>query len=148
MITQLPYLCGHNVRYRAGLDKCGQVCCSEYHQVAYGNSPYGLRVKGVVVMTTSVAEMPSLLDMEALERSPELISELREALRYGRPVTVSHTEIVIEPLEGLDNKGCPIWGEPETWNLVQEILGEEDDPVEGPLVRVGESEYVKGPFCI
>ena len=123
-------------------------CYGEYHQVAYGNSPYGLRVKGVVVMTTSVAEMPSLLDMEALERSPELISELREALRYGRPVTVSHTEIVIEPLEGLDNKGCPIWGEPETWNLVQEILGEEDDPVEGPLVRVGESEYVKGPFCI
>ena len=130
------------------IDKCGGGCYSEYHQVAYGNSPYGLRVKGVVVMTTSVAEMPSLLDMEALERSPELISELREALRYGRPVTVSHTEIVIEPLEGLDNKGCPIWGEPETWNLVQEILGEEDDPVEGPLVRVGESEYVKGPFCI
>ena len=23
-ITQLPYLCGHNVRYRAGLDKCGR----------------------------------------------------------------------------------------------------------------------------
>ena len=99
-------------------------------------------------MTTSVAEMPSLLDMEALERSPELISELREALRYGRPVTVSHTEIVVEPLEGRDDRGYPIWGEPETWNLVQEILGEEDDPVEGPLVRVGESEYVKGPFCI
>ncbi len=148
MITQLPYLCGHNVGYRAGLDKCGERCYSEYHQVAYGNSSYGLRVKGVVVMTTSVAEIPSLLDQEALGRSPELISELREALRYGRPVTVSHTKIIVEPLEGRDEQGYPVWGSPETWNLVQEILGEEDDPVEGPLVQVGESEYVKGPFCI
>ncbi len=38
--------------YHAGLDKCGERCYSEYHQVAYGNSPYGLRVKGVVDMTT------------------------------------------------------------------------------------------------
>ena len=34
-ITQLPYLCGHNVMYRAGLDKCGERCYSEYHQVAW-----------------------------------------------------------------------------------------------------------------
>ena len=148
MITQLPYLCGHNVRYRAGLDKCGERCYSEYHQVAYGECPYGLRVKGVVNMTTSVAELPSFLDMEALGRSPELINELSEVLRRGRPVTVSHTRVTIEPFQGLDDEGYPIWGKPETWNLVQEILGEEDDPVEGPLVQVGEPEYVKGPFCI
>ena len=34
------------------LDKCGGRCYSEYHQVAYGNSPYGLRPwKGMVIMT-------------------------------------------------------------------------------------------------
>ena len=99
-------------------------------------------------MTRTTVEIPSLLDMEALERSPELIEELREALRYGRPVTVSHTEITVEPLEGLDDEGYPIWGSPETWGLVQKILGEVDDPVEGSLVQVGESEYIKGPFCI
>ena len=71
-----------------------------------------------------------------------------EALRYGRPVTVSHTKVVVEPLEGLDNKGYPIWGEPETWGLAQRILGEVDDPVEGSSVQVGELEYIKGPFCI
>ena len=148
MITQLPYLCGHNVRYRAGLDKCGQVCYSEYHQVAYGECPYGLRVKGVVNMTTSVAELPSLLDMEALERTPELIDELMEALRWGRPVTVSSTEIVVEPLEGLDDGRYPIWGEPNSWHLAQEILGEVDDPVEGSLVQVGELKYIKWPFSV
>ncbi len=96
---------------------------------------------------TKTVEIPSLLDMEALENSPELVKELREALRYGRSVTVSHTKIVIEPLEGRDNEGYPIWGEPETWSLAQEILGEINDPVEGPLVQVGELKYVKGPFC-
>ena len=123
-------------------------CYGEYHQVAYGNSPYGLRPwKGVVIMTATV-EIPSLLDMEALGRSPELISELRKALQYGRPVTVSHTEVVVEPLEGLDDEGYPIWGEPETWSLAQEILGEVNDPVEGPLTRVGELRYIKGPFYV
>lgn len=134
--------------YRAGLDKCGERCYNEYHQVAYGECPYGLRVKGVVNMTTSVAEIPSLLDEVALERTPELIDELREALRWGRPVTVSPTEIVVEPLEGLDDGRYPIWGEPNSWHLAQEILGEVNDPVEGSLVQVGELKYVKGPFCI
>ena len=101
----------------------------------------------MVIMTKTTVDSQSLLDEEALERSPELIKELREALRYGRPVTVSHTKIVVEPLEGLDKQGYPVWGEPETWHLVQKILGKIDDPVEGPLVQVGESEYVKGPFC-
>ena len=103
--------------------------------------------KGMVDMTTTTVDQ-SLLDMEALEHSPELIKELREALRHGRPVTVSHTKIIVEPLEGRDDKGYPIWGSPETWSLVQKILGEVDDPIEGSLVQVGESEYIKGPFCI
>ena len=97
--------------------------------------------KGVVIMTATV-EIPSLLDMEAIGRSPELISELREALQYGRPVTVSHTEITVEPLEGRDDEGYPKWGNPETWHLCQEILGEED--VNGEkMVRVGPSHYSK-----
>ncbi len=111
-----------------------------------GNAHMACDPKGVVVMTATV-EIPSLLDMEALERSPELIKELQEALRRERPVTVSHTRVTVEPFQGLDGKGYPIWGEPETWHLVQKILGKIDDPVEGPLVQVGESEYVKGPFC-
>ena len=103
--------------------------------------------KGVVIMTRTTVEIPSLLDMEALERSPELIEELRDALRYGKPVTVSHTEITVEPLEGLDDRRYPVWGEPNSWHLCQEILGEED--VNGErMVRVGPSHYCKGPFCI
>ena len=104
-------------------------------------------LEGVVIMTMT-AEIPSLLDMEALEHSPELISELRKALQYGRPVTVSHTEITVEPFQGLDGEGYPIWGEPETWNLAQEVLGKINDPVEGPLTRVGELKYIKGPFYV
>ena len=99
-------------------------------------------------MTKTTVDSQSLLDEEALERSPELIKELREALRYGRPVTVSHTEITVEPFQGLDGEGYPIWGEPETWNLAQEVLGEINDPVEGPLTRVGELKYIKGPFYV
>ena len=100
-----------------------------------------------MVIMTATTESLSLLDEVALERSPELISELREVLRYGRPVTVSSTEVTIEPFQGLDNKGYPIWGEPETWNIVQEILGEID--IDGErMVRVGPSHYCKGPFCI
>ena len=97
--------------------------------------------KGVVIMTATTESL-SLLDEVALERSPELISELREALRYGRPVTVSPTEIVVEPLEGLDDRRYPVWGEPNSWHLCQEILGEED--VNGEkMVRVGPSHYSK-----
>ena len=103
--------------------------------------------KGVVIMTMT-AEIPSLLDMEALEHSPELIKELREALRRGRPVTVSHTKIVIEPLEGLDNEGYPIWGKPESWRLVQDILDEIDDAEEGKMVQVGPSYYSKEVMCV
>ena len=103
--------------------------------------------KGVVIMTRTTVESQSLLDEEALERSPELIKELRDALRYGKPVTVSHTKIVVEPLEGLDNRRCPIWGEPETWRLVQDILGEVDD-VEGKMVQVGPSYYSKEVMCV
>ena len=99
-------------------------------------------------MTTSVAELPSLLDMEALERSPELIKELQEALRRERPVTVSHTRVTVEPFQGLDGKGYPIWGEPETWHLAQRILGEVNDPIEGTLTQVGELQYIKGPFYV
>ena len=99
-------------------------------------------------MTTSVAEMPSLLDMEALERSPELISELRKALRCGRPVTVSHTKVIVEPLEGRDDKGYPIWGEPKNWRLVQDILDEVDDVEEGKMVQVGPSYYSKEVMCV
>mgnify|MGYP000912925924 FL=1 len=98
-------------------------------------------------MTRTTVDSQSLLDEEALERTPELIKELQEALRRERPVTVSHTRVTVEPFQGLDGKGYPIWGEPETWHLVQKILGKIDDPVEGPLVQVGELEYVKGPFC-
>ena len=98
-------------------------------------------------MTRTTVESQSLLDEEALERSPELIKELRDALRYGKPVTVSHTKIVVEPLEGLDNRRCPIWGEPETWRLVQDILGEVDD-VEGKMVQVGPSYYSKEVMCV
>ena len=103
--------------------------------------------KGVVIMTATV-EIPSILDMEALERSPELISELRKAFQYGRPVTVSSTEVTVEPLQGFDGEGYPIWGEPETWGLAQRILGEVNDPVEGSLTQVGELEYIKGPFYV
>lgn len=99
-------------------------------------------------MTTSVAELPSLLDTEALERSPELIKELREALRYGRPVTVSHTKIIVAPLEGYDEQGYPICGNPETWRLTQDILGEVDDDVEGKMVQVGPSYYSKEVMCV
>ena len=96
----------------------------------------------MVDMTTTTVGTQSLLDEEALERTPELIKELREALRYGRPVTVSHTEITVEPLEGRDAEGYPKWGNPETWHLCQEILGEED--VNGErMVRVGPSHYSK-----
>ena len=102
--------------------------------------------KGVVVMTMSV-EAQSLLDVEALENSPELIKELREALRYGRPVTVSHTKVVIEPLEGLDKQGYPVWGDPESWRLVQDILGELDTE-EGKMVQVGPSYYSKEVMCV
>ena len=85
--------------------------------------------------------------MEAIENSPELIKELREALRYGRPVTVSHTKVTVEPLEGLDDKGYPIWGNPKTWSLVQDILDEVD--VEGEkMVQVGPSYYTKEVMCI
>ena len=104
-------------------------------------------LEGVVIMTATV-EISSLIDQEALERTPQLIDELREALRWGRPVTVSSTKIVVEPLEGRDDRGYPIWGEPETWGLAQRILGEVNDPVEGSLTQVGELEYIKGPFCI
>ncbi len=113
-----------------------------------GNAHMACDPKGVVIMTRTTVEIPSLLDMEALERSPELISELREALRYGRPVTVSHTKVTVEPLEGRDDKGYPIWGEPETWHLAQEILGEVNDPIEGTLTQVGELQYIKGPFYV
>lgn len=99
-------------------------------------------------MTRTTVESQSLLDEEALERSPELISELREALRRGRPVTVSHTKIVVEPLQGLDNQGYPIWGDPENWRLVQDILDEVDDDVEGKMVQVGPSYYSKEVMCV
>ena len=149
MITQLPCLSEYNVKHHAGLmlDKCGRGVTVNAIRLHMGTAHMACDPKGVVDMTTSVAEVPSLLDMEALERSPELIKELREALRWGRPVTVSSTKIVVEPLEGLDDRRCLIWGEPETWNLAQEILGEVNDPVERPLVQVGELKYVKGPFC-
>ena len=98
-------------------------------------------------MTTTTVDQ-SLLDMEALEHSPELIKELREALRRGRPVTVSHTKVVVEPLEGLNEQGYPVWGAPVSWHLCQEIIGETDDPVEGKLVELGKPEYVKGPLCV
>ena len=102
----------------------------------------------MVIMTRTTVESQSLLDEEALERSPELISELREALRYGRPVTVSHTKVVVEPPEGLNEQGYPVWGAPVSWHLCQEIVGETDDPVEGKLVELGKPEYVKGPLCV
>ncbi len=131
------------------IDKYGVGCYSEYHQVAYGECPYGLRPwKGMVIMTKTTVDSQSLLDEEALERSPELIKELREALRYGRPVTVSHTKIVVEPLEGLDKQGYPVWGNPEAWRLVQDILGEIDDAEEGKMVQVGPSYYSKEVMCV
>ena len=102
--------------------------------------------KGVVIMTATV-EIPSILDMEALERSPELISELRKALQYGRPVTVSSTEVTVEPLQGFDGEGYPIWGEPKNWRLVQDIL-DEVDTEEGKMVQVGSSYYSKEVMCI
>ena len=98
-------------------------------------------------MTRTTVETQSLLEEEALERTPELIEELREALRHGRPVTVSHTQIVVEPLEGRDEQGYPVWGSPETWRLVQDILGEVDD-VEGKMVQVGPSYYSKEVMCV
>ena len=104
--------------------------------------------KGVVIMTRTTVESQSLLDEEALERSPELISELREALRRGRPVTVSHTRVTVEPLQGFDGEGYPIWGEPKTWRLVQDILDEVDDDVEGKMVQVGPSYYSKEVMCV
>ena len=104
--------------------------------------------KGVVIMTRTTVESQSLLDEEALERSPELISELREALRCGRPVTVSHTKVTVEPLEGLDDKGYPIWGNPKTWRLVQDVLDEVDDVDEGKMVQVGPSYYSKEVMCV
>lgn len=98
-------------------------------------------LEGVVIMTATTEPL-GLLDQEALERTPELIKELRDALRYGKPVTVSHTEIVVEPLQGLDDRRYPVWGEPNSWHLCQEILGEED--VNGErMVRVGPSHYSK-----
>ena len=102
----------------------------------------------MVIMTTTTVGTQSLLDEEALERTPELIKELREALRYGRPVTVSHTKVTVEPLEGLDDKGYPAWGNPEAWRLVQDILGEVDDDVEGKMVQVGPSYYSKEVMCV
>ena len=99
-------------------------------------------------MTKTTVDSQSLLDEEALERSPELIKELREALRYGRPVTVSHTKIVVEPREGLDKQGYPVWGNPEAWRLVQDILDEIDDAEEGKMVQVGPSYYSKEVMCV
>ena len=99
-------------------------------------------------MTKTTVDSQSLLDEEALERSPELIKKLREALRYGRPVTVSHTKIVVEPLEGLDKQGYPVWGNPEKWRLVQDILDEIDDEEEGKMVQVGPSYYSKEVMCV
>ena len=102
----------------------------------------------MVDMTRTTVDPQSLLDMEALERSPELIKELRSALRYGRPVTVSHTKVIVEPLEGLDKQGYPIWGSPEKWRLVQDILDEIDDEEEGKMVQVGPSYYSKEVMCV
>ncbi len=102
----------------------------------------------MVDMTTTTVGTQSLLDEEALERTPELIKELREALQYGRPVTVSHTKVIVEPLEGLNSEGYPIWGEPKNWRLVQDILGEIDDAEEGKMVQVGPSYYSKEVMCI
>ena len=102
----------------------------------------------MVIMTKTTVDSQSLLDEEALERSPELIKELREALRYGRPITVSHTKIVVEPLEGLDKQGYPVWGNPEAWRLVQDILGEVDDAEEGKMVQVEPSYYSKEVMCV
>ena len=102
----------------------------------------------MVIMTKTTVDSQSLLDEEALERSPELIKELREALRYGRPVTVSHTKIVVEPLEGLDKQGYPVWGNPEAWRLIQDILDEIDDAEEGKMVQVGPSYYSKEVMCV
>ena len=102
----------------------------------------------MVIMTKTTVDSQSLLDVEALENSPELIKELREALRCGRPVTVSHTKIIVAPLEGYDEQGYPICGNPETWRLVQDILGEVDDDVEGKMVQVGPSYYSKEVMCV
>ena len=102
----------------------------------------------MVIMTKTTVDSQSLLDEEALERSPELIKELREALRYGRPVTVSHTKVIVEPLEGLNSEGYPVWGNPEAWRLIQDILDEIDDAEEGKMVQVGPSYYSKEVMCV
>ena len=98
-------------------------------------------------MTRTTVDSQSLLDEEALERTPELIKELQEALKYGRPVTVSHTKVVVEPLEGRDNEGYPVWGKPTSWRLCQDVLGSEN--VDGEeMVRVGLSHYSKEVMCV
>ena len=91
MITQLPYLCGHNVKYRAGLDKYGVGCYSEYHQVAYGNSPYGLRPERGLAMEAKTIEI--ILKGDAFEDAAMAIDE-------GRKVCLEGAEHLLVEQEG------------------------------------------------
>ena len=106
-------------------------------------------LEGVVIMTSTTADrIRGLINDEALVKAPDLCKEIEEAIQRGRQIAVSFNKIAVEPFEGLDEQGYPVWGAPVSWHLCQEIVGETDDPVEGRLVELGRPKYIKGPLCV
>ena len=93
------------------LDKCGEGCYSKYHQVAYGNSPYGLRPwKGIDMSKFSISLRDAFEEAFQKEESREdFLREVFAALEGNRKVTLKgrpkEVEIKIELPEG----GSSVW---------------------------------------
>ena len=112
---------------RAGLDKCGERCYSEYHQVAYGNSPYGLRPwKGI---SMSKFELPTESALEgALHnalRSGDFLQEVAAAIDDDRKVVINGKNINIESPEG----------GPSTWELAEFFTAPPSNPAADVLYK-------------
>ena len=73
------------------IDKCGGGCYSEYHQVAYGNSPYGLRPERGLAMEAKTIEI--ILKGDAFEDAAMAIDE-------GRKVCLEGAEHLLVEQEG------------------------------------------------
>ena len=92
MITQLPYLCGHNVGYRAGLDKCGGVTVNTIRLHVRSAHMACDDPKGVVIMTKRAESATSSkhrkegeLTREELETLSSVLAKMfRDASARGR----------------------------------------------------------------
>ena len=88
-------------------------CYSEYHQAAYGNSPYGLRPwKGIDIMTI---ECSAIQCFQTLDLSPALRAEILECGEKIAPLLYPK-RIVAQPLKGFDGEGLPVAGG-QVWNV-------------------------------